>query len=170
MTTAGRFPRVLFAVAEAYPFLKVGGLADVGGALPSLDVTLVLPHHPTMPEGAPVASLFVRMGRRAVPVRVCSLGRHAGVEVLTLGPLGPDLRDRPYAYQDEDVAAFILWSKAVVEFAATRPAVPDVIHCHDWHAGLVPHYAPRGPPPAPPPCSRSTTPRTRARSHPSTDS
>ena len=60
--------RVLFASAEAYPFVKAGGLADVSGALPKAlallnhDVRLVIPGYRRL-CGTPVGPIGVLLGR-----------------------------------------------------------------------------------------------------------
>jgi starch synthase len=134
--------RVLFAAAEAVPFAKVGGLADVAGALPKSiaalghDVRLVLPAYRGL-GGPVVASFSVALGPLPEQVYVRYLARRAGVDVYTLGSDRWFDRDEPYGYQDRDVLPFVLFSKAVAEYAAQPGWRPDVVHGHDWHCGLV---------------------------------
>lgn len=139
--TVGR-RRVLFASAEAYPFVKAGGLADVSGALPKalavlgLDVRLVIPGYRGL-RGRPLMTLDVPFGPVAEQVTVERLATQAGVEVLTLGSPTWFDRDDPYGYSDDDILPFVLFSKAVAALAARQEWLPDVVHCNDWHCGLV---------------------------------
>jgi starch synthase len=151
--------RILFTIAEAYPFVKVGGLADVGGALPKSlaasghDVRLILPDYPSanrLGPGTAVCRLRVPMGPREERVEVAHHGSHRGVEVYTA-------RNDHYfhegmiygGYAHGDVVPYILFSKAVAAFAALTSEStgwrPHVVHCNDWHTGLVPAYARAGP-------------------------
>jgi len=142
--------RVLFASAEAYPFVKVGGLADVSGALPKalaasgLDVRLVIPGYRGL-EGTPVTTFEVPFGQVAEQIVVKRLTGLDGVEVFTLSVREWFDRATPYGYQDDDVLPFVLFSKAVTALAAQDSWRPDVIHCNDWHCGLVAQEARQGP-------------------------
>lgn len=145
-----RTRRVLFASAEAYPFVKVGGLADVSSALPKklaelgFDVRLVIPGYRGL-GGSPVLTFEVPLGPVAERVEVRRLPPLGGVEVFTLGLPGWFDREVPYSYQDDDVLPFVLFSKAVTTLAALDMWRPDVIHCNDWHCGLVAQDARQGP-------------------------
>lgn len=135
---------VVFAVAEAQSYAKVGGLADVGSALPKAlarrghHVTLVLPGYPWIKAGRVFASYDVRFGKGHEPVDLVCHGLDEGVEVWTVRNARHFGRERIYGYVD-DVNRFILFSKAVVRFACELQ--PDVVHGNDWHAALVPEYA-----------------------------
>ena len=148
--------RVLFVVAELHPFVKTGGLGDVAAALPQalraqgVDVRILLPGYPAVVSG-------VKKFRSAVP-NLALPGGHGGS--LRLGhtcadlPLyvldAPALFDRPGGpYADP---AGVDWPDNYLRFAALGYAAavlgsgghrgwsPDVVHCHDWHAGLAPAY------------------------------
>jgi starch synthase len=70
--------KVLFVVAEATPFSKVGGLADFAGSLPGelrkqgVDVRLMLPRHESPPGHKPkiTKSFPVPLGRKNEPARL----------------------------------------------------------------------------------------------------
>ena len=143
--------KVLFAIAEAYPFIKVGGLADVGASLPKAlarhghDVRLMLPGYSCVGAGETVASFEVPMGPGMERVHIARHGMHGGVDVYTARSKSYFDRDMVYGgYEDDNVAPFVLFCKAVVEFAASLEWKPDIIHCNDWHLGLVPQYARSG--------------------------
>lgn len=140
--------QLLHAAAEAVPFAKTGGLADVVGALPAAqaraghDVLVVLPWYATL--RADPAPYWI--GDVAVPFD----GAVASVGVGTL-EAGPDearvrfafvgheafRREALYGYPD-DARRFALFARAVPEVAARLGFAPDVVHVHDWHAALVP--------------------------------
>lgn len=143
--------RVLFVIAEAYPFIKVGGLGDVGASLPKAlarsghDAKLVLPGYARMGAGEPLLSFDVPMGTTTARATVAHHGKHRGVDVYAVGGEGYFDRGAVYGgYEDNDVAPFVFFSKAVVEWAALSGWRPDVLHCNDWHTGLVPQYLRRG--------------------------
>ncbi|WP_454699532.1 glycogen/starch synthase [Arthrobacter humicola] len=147
---AQRPQRILFASAEAYPFVKVGGLADVSIALPKrlaelgFDVRLVIPAYRGI-GGTPVLTFDVPLGPVAERVVVRRLPPLRGVEVFTIGLPGWFDREVPYSYQDDDVMPFVLFSKAIATLAAQDAWRPDIIHCNDWHCGLVAQEARQGP-------------------------
>ena len=142
--------RVLFASAEAYPFMKVGGLADVSSALPKrlselgFDVRQVIPAYRGL-AGSPVLTIDVPLGPIAEQVTVRRLPSLGAVKVLALDAPGWFDRKLPYSYQDGDVMPFVLFSKAVTALAAQEEWRPDIIHCNDWHCGLVAQEARQGP-------------------------
>lgn len=147
--------KILFAIAESYPLVKVGGLADVGGALPKMlarlghDVRLVLPRYRALDGGHRVAAFRVPMGRKTEQVHVHHHSTRDGVKIYTLGNERYFRDDMVYGgYAHADTPPFILFSKAVIELASASLAdgwEPDVIHCNDWHTGLAPAYARGGP-------------------------
>lgn len=145
--------RVLFAASEAYPLIKTGGLGDVAGALPlalrslGLDVRLMIPGYPAVLRslGTPKAkqSLTI-LGQDVALVE----GQVNGLPVLAVD--APALYDRPSGpYVDEDGIAFPDNHLRFAVYAAATAAVaqgalpgwhPDVVHAHDWQAGLAPAY------------------------------
>ncbi|HUB94754.1 MAG TPA: glycogen synthase GlgA [Stellaceae bacterium] len=144
-------PRVLFIASEAYPLAKTGGLADVCGALPvmlaslGVDVRLMLPGYPEALE-------------RARNKRTIALDMAEGRLVAATMPgsdLGVLLYDCPSLfarrgglYRDDDGQdwpdndrRFAMFCRAAASVALGRSALewqPDLVHAHDWHAGLVP--------------------------------
>src|SRR3712207_8994983 len=89
----GEALKVLFASAEMFPFAKVGGLADVSGALPKElaalghEVRVVIPAYAGL-GGEPLTGFDLAFGTSTVPVVVRRLALHHGVEVLTVGAPG----------------------------------------------------------------------------------
>ncbi len=135
--------KVLSVAAEIFPFVKTGGLADVAGALPhallseGVEVRSLLPGYPAVMTGLGAAEEVLRFDDLfGGPARVLA-GR-----VLVLH--APHLFDRlgPLYGHDDDVFRFAALSWAAAEIGRGRISgfVPDVVHAHDWQAGLLPAY------------------------------
>jgi starch synthase len=135
--------QVAFAAAEAAPFAKVGGLADVAGSLPQAlvrlgcAVTLYVPLHGTIDRakwGIPDDGIerSVRYGASHVRVAYPAIERE-GVRVVFVANkrIG---RDRVYGAPD-DAKRYAFFCRAVAAALADEPA--DVVHAHDWHAALL---------------------------------
>ncbi|MBW4080465.1 glycogen synthase GlgA [Paenibacillus sp. S150] len=139
--------KVLFAAAEAHPFVKTGGLADVIGALPKalkgagVDVRVILPKYKGIPEKfvsqmEHVAVLTVPIGWRN---QYCGIERivYDGIPVYFIDNEYYFGRDGIYGYMD-DGERFAFFNRAVLECLETIGFQPDVLHCHDWHAAVIP--------------------------------
>jgi len=136
--------QIVFAAAEAAPYAKVGGLADVAGSLPQAlaalghDVTLYLPLHRTI-DRAPfqitdrAPSRSVPYGKTKLRVLYPSVVRD-GVRVVFVRNDQRLGRDRVYGEPD-DAKRYALFCRAV--FEDIRDAPPDIVHAHDWHAALL---------------------------------
>ncbi|WP_376099365.1 glycogen synthase GlgA [Roseomonas sp. CCTCC AB2023176] len=146
--------RVLSVASECYPLVKTGGLADVVGALPAalaaegVEVRTLLPGYPGVVDalhGTEVVQaeddLF------GGPARLLAV-RAAGLDLFVLdaphlyarpgGPYaGPDRRDWP---DNAQRFAALGWMAASVGRGAVEGWAPDVVHAHDWQAGLMPAY------------------------------
>ena len=145
---------ILFVASECAPFVKTGGLADVIGAVPKAlgclgaKVKVLIPGYPTlsaqMTEGKTVAVFNDLFGGAARVVSVQS----AGMDLLLLEAahlfdrpgsiyLGPDGHD----WSDNDLRfAALSFAGAEVAVSGADGWMPDVVHAHDWQAGLVPAY------------------------------
>lgn len=142
------------------PLLKTGGLADVIGALPAaqiadgVDARVLLPAFPDIRRGIPDAQVVTRRDTFAGRITLL-FGHFNGVGIYLID--APHLYDRPgspyhdtnlFAYTD-NVLRFALLGWAGCEMACGLDPFwrPDVVHAHDWHAGLAPAYlAARGHP------------------------
>ena len=144
--------KVLFVASECAPFVKTGGLADVVGAVPKalqplgVDVKIIMPAYPALApkiaDGEVVHEFADLFGGAARLVAV----QADDLNLLLLD--APHLYDRPGSiYLNESGQD---WGDNHLRFgalcvAATMVAVdglaewkPDVVHAHDWQAGLVP--------------------------------
>ena len=142
--------RILFTASEVYPIAKTGGLADVVGSLPK---SLVAGGHEVqviMPRYGCVRSDAEHMGELRVPMGEGKV-ETAQLERLFLDPerrIPVVLIDHPhffgsrtelYAHPD-DGWRFAFFGRAVVEAIRKGIFRPEVLHCHDWHTGLVPAF------------------------------
>lgn len=152
--------QVLHVCSEMFPLLKTGGLADVIGALPAaqiadgVDARVLLPAFPDIRRGIPDAQVVTRRDTFAGRITLL-FGHFNGVGIYLID--APHLYDRPgspyhdtnlFAYTD-NVLRFALLGWAGCEMACGLDPFwrPDVVHAHDWHAGLAPAYlAARGHP------------------------
>ncbi|CNE25149.1 glycogen synthase GlgA [Yersinia nurmii] len=152
--------RVLHVCSEMFPLLKTGGLADVVGALPAAqiadgtDVRVILPAFPDLKNGIPRRILVKEIDTFAGRVEL-SYGTYNGVGVYLID--APGLYDRPGSpYHDQWLNAygdnhrrFALLGWMACELACGLDSYwrPNIVHAHDWHAGLACAYlAARGRP------------------------
>jgi starch synthase len=149
-------PRVLHAAAELFPWVKTGGLGDVMAALPpalaaqGIDARLVLPGF------APFLDAFAltetaRLRTPFAPERVrIALAQLPGSRIAAYFVDHPTFYDRPgnpYAAPDGSDwpdnhrrFALLSWAAAALAQGADPNWRADILHCHDWHAGLAPAY------------------------------
>src|SRR5579863_5992848 len=142
--------KILILAAEIVPFAKVGGLADVVGALPKAlqslghDVRLAMPRYGQVnPERFALDTVLdavtVNMNnfQVSVSVRQGSIGNTIPVYMIDAPRFFE--RENIYGYTD-DGERFILFCRAVLETMRALDWSPDIIHCHDWHTGIVPNW------------------------------
>jgi len=134
--------------AECYLVAKVGGLADVIGALPKYQnnrecfVRVVIPHYDTAfineNKFDCVHKGFVKLGNFNFPYNVQKERTDKLGFELYLVEI-PELFDRKdiYGYED-DIERFLSFQIATLDWIITRNEVPDIINCHDHHTGLIP--------------------------------
>lgn len=149
--------RVLHVSAELYPWVKAGGLGDVAAGLPPAlaalgqDVRLVLPGFSGFLDAFEDITDIARLASPFAPERVrLVLGRLPGTERHAYLVDHPPFYDRPgnpYAQPDasdwpDNHRRFGLfgWAAAALARGADSAWRPDILHCHDWHAGLAPAY------------------------------
>lgn len=146
--------RVLAVASEAYPLVKTGGLADVMGALPAalaplgVQVRTLVPGYPTVMRAigqAPVVHTYADCFGGAATIR---FARAADLDLAVLDAPhlyardgGPYLDAKGEEYGD-NALRFAALARAAADLGrgAVTDAVPDVVHAHDWQAGLAPAY------------------------------
>lgn len=141
---------VLYAVFEAEPFIKTGGLGDVGGSLPlaickaGVETRVMLPKFSTIPET--YKKKMRKLAEFTVPLSWRA--QYCGVEILkekgvTYYFIDNEYyfnRPKPYGYFD-DGERIAFFSKAILESLQHIPDFePDILHCNDWHTALAPVF------------------------------
>jgi starch synthase len=145
--------KVLSVASECVPLIKTGGLADVVGALPGAlgrigwDMRVLLPAYrslrPMLSDFPAVAEVAIPFG----PIARVHAGEVAGIQMLLVDAPGYFDRDGgPYSGPSGDWAdnAYRFGGLSWVAAALARDGVqgwkPDILHAHDWQAGLAPAY------------------------------
>ena len=147
---------ILFATSEAAPFCKTGGLGDVCGALPieleklGQRPAVILPaYRQAMASGMPIEPTGVTfqapVGNKLVGGEFLrSVLPGSGVPVYLVKQDHYYHRDDLYRQGDQDYddncERFVFFARAVLEAILKLDLRPDVLHCHDWQAGLLPAY------------------------------
>jgi len=144
----------LSVTSECVPLIKTGGLADVAGALPKvlkkndIAVRTLLPGYPAVLKAVQSLSTLKVINDCFGGSAQLLAGTHQDLDLLILD--APHLYNRDHGiyvdHKGED------WSDNIERFAAlSRVAAdianglvddwqPEIIHCHDWQAGLAPYY------------------------------
>jgi starch synthase len=143
--------KVLFLAAEAVPFAKVGGLADVAGALPKAlralghDVRLMIPRYGSIRSDRfhfeKVGKPFpVPTGPNEECVHLVRTETEDGVPVYLVWDekfFSP--RERVYGF-DDDPQRFAFFGRAAISALPLLGWMPDVVHANDWHTAVVPTW------------------------------
>lgn len=140
--------KVLFVASEAAPFLKTGGLADVALSLPKylkksgVDIRVIMPKYGKISDE--FKSKMDHIAEYSVPVgwrnQYCGLDhiKYDGVDFYFMDNEYYFKRHEPYGHYD-DGEIFSFFSRGVLESIKHIDGfIPDIIHCNDWHSGMVP--------------------------------
>ena len=138
---------ILMVAGEGLPFIKTGGLADVIGSLPpelvkkGHEVRVVMPLYQKIAQNYHQDFYFekeysVSINYHEVPVRLYSIIKN-NVVFYFIEHQGYFERDSLYGY-DDDGERFAYFQKAVLEMLNQLNYWPQIIHCHDWHTGMIP--------------------------------
>lgn len=151
---------ILSVASEAVPLIKTGGLADVAGALPAalapydIKLTTLLPGYPSvrraLDNNKPIHKWANLLGEEA---RLLA-GEIAGHPLLVLDcPMLFDRDGSPYTDNaghdwEDNWRRFAAFGRAAADIAggAVKGRGFDLIHAHDWQAGLAPAYLRFAPP------------------------
>ncbi len=143
---------VAFIGSECHPFVKTGGLGDVMYALPrelakmNCDVRVILPRYECIPWKYQEKMEY----RGEFYMNLGNTGRNVYVGIMEYAEDGVvyDFIDnqeffsgpKPYINLIDDIPKFCLFSKAALAALNFLNWIPDIVHCHDWQAALVPAY------------------------------
>ncbi|MGN0417423.1 glycogen synthase [Anaerostipes faecalis] len=143
---------VVFIGSECYPFVKTGGLGDVMYALPkalvkqNCDVKVILPRYKCIPWEYQEKMIY----RGSFQMDLCSDGRsfYVGIMEYVWDGVVYDFIDNeeffsagnPYTNLIDDIPKYCYFAKAALAALNYMDWIPDIIHCHDWQAALVPVY------------------------------
>lgn len=139
---------ILHVSAECYPMAKAGGLADVVGALPKYqnrlqhDAKVIMPMHRTSylykTQWEEVHKRSVKMDDRQFDYTIIrAIDNALGFELYCVDVYGLLDREKIYGY-DDDSYRYLLFQKCVLDWVNQWEYLPDVIHVHDHHTGLIP--------------------------------
>lgn len=146
--------RVLSVGSEIYPLVKTGGLADVMGALPAalssegITVRSLVPGYPAVTAALDRAESVLRIPDLfggAAEIRAAAAGRHdlfvLDAPHLYARPGNPYIASNGVDWSDNAQRfAALCRAGALLARGAVGGFVPDLLHAHDWQAGLVPAY------------------------------
>ena len=142
--------KILFAASEGNPFIKTGGLADVVGALPKyldrekFDVRVFLPKYLCISEAHKqemkyVTEFYADMPRGKEYIGIYE-AKVEGVSYYFIDNEHYFAGNSPYNQIFEDVNKFAFYCRAVLASLPELGFCPDIIHCHDWQAALIPVF------------------------------
>lgn len=143
---------VAFIGSECYPFVKTGGLGDVMYALPkalvkqNCDVKVIIPRYKCIPWEYQQKMVY----RGSFNMSLCADGRsyYVGIMEYVWDGVVYDFIDNeeffgngnPYTNLIDDIPKYCYFAKAALAALNYMDWIPDIIHCHDWQAALVPVY------------------------------
>lgn len=139
--------KIIHISAECYPVAKVGGLADVVGALPKYqnkigaDSSVIMPfYNNKFTQAHKFISIYnssLQFGNQKLSFNI----------LKTEGPVLEfdvffvhidNLIYKDYVYGENDTNRFLAFQIAALDWILTLKEKPDIIHCHDHHTGLIP--------------------------------
>ncbi|MBT3924017.1 MAG: glycogen synthase GlgA [Nitrospina sp.] len=145
--------KILLVSAEVHPFAKTGGLADVSGALPPAlkklghDIRVIMPKYPcTTQAGKEIQNLKADLDIPGFSQKGTLFQSELGDKVPIYLIENSEFYNRKHLYGEpgsdypDNVKRFAYFCRAVLEATKTIKFKPDIIHCNDWHTGLIPLY------------------------------
>ncbi len=146
--------KILYVCSEVSPLVKTGGLGDVSYALPRTlrslghDVRVAMPCYGTIPfeaRGAQVAMCIADMGwTTAYGALRQTHVPGTSVPLYLVEHDGYFDRPSPYGGPEgeywDNVERFSFFNLALLDGIANTGWTPDLVHCHDWHAALIPAH------------------------------
>ena len=138
---------ILQVASECFPFVKTGGLADVVGSLSTQFSMLGVKSQVVIPLYPVIKTKYELLLELVAANKIDYNGKTYRANLFSITNLNTTFyfiesyeffdREEIYGYED-DGDRFAFFSKAVVSFLDAYQAIPDIIHLHDWHTGLIP--------------------------------
>ncbi len=140
--------KILFAASECVPFIKTGGLADVVGALAVVlaeqghDIRVMIPKYTSIPEEysgkmTHLVDFEVELGWRKQYCGIEEL-KQDGVTYYFVDNRYYFGRNYTYGMGGDEYERFAFFSRGVLNSLPLINFKPDIIHAHDWQAGMIP--------------------------------
>ncbi len=141
---------ILHVTAECFPIAKVGGLADVVGALPKYQESagftskVIMPFYEKkfvqthVPINYTTGNLLLGIDEYYYEILEYSK-EILGFELYLVKIFGLTDKENVYGYP-YDTERFTAFQKVVADFILTQEVKPEIIHCHDHHTGLIPFF------------------------------
>jgi len=139
--------KIIHISAECYPIAKVGGLADVLGALPKYqnilgdESAVIMPYYKNkFTQNNKFSKIFeasLLLGDKEFTFKVLKT-KDAVLEFDVFFIDIQELLFKDYVYSFNDTDRFLAFQIAVLDWLLTLKIKPDIIHCHDHHTGLIP--------------------------------
>jgi starch synthase len=144
--------KILFVASEVSPFAKTGGLADVTGSLPKIlkemdhDIRIIMPFY----KMVEACGSSIRKGRKGVEFPMGGVAQKGLLRQTSVGDIPVYLvENKEYFQRDflygtpsgdfpDNHRRFAFFCRAVLQLLKRMDFRPDIIHCHDWQAALIP--------------------------------
>ncbi|PKQ45974.1 glycogen synthase [Confluentibacter flavum] len=139
--------KIIHVSAECYPVAKVGGLADVVGALPKyqngpkISSQVIMPFYDNAFTKENLFSTIYKanlnLGGTSYEFRILTL-KEKPLDFDVFFVDVPGLIFKEFVYSFNDTERFLAFQIATLDWMLTWDTFPDIIHCHDHHTGLIP--------------------------------
>ena len=142
--------KILFLSAEVDPYAKTGGLADVAGSLPKTirrrghDIRIAMPAFRRIDKQRfgleqAIDSISISMNVETWPATIYQATMDDGVPIYFTDNAHYFDRENIYGYED-DADRFVFFCRTALEMCKHMDWRPDIVHCNDWHTGIVPNW------------------------------
>lgn len=142
--------KIIHISAECFPIAKVGGLADVVGALPKyqnalgVNASVIMPFYANKFTQSHSLEIYtcgqVQLGENLISYNILKVKKSLlGFEVFIIQIEGLMDREQVYGY-DDDSERFSAFQLAATDFIYNLKKKPNIIHCHDHHTGFIPFF------------------------------
>ncbi|REG85968.1 starch synthase [Winogradskyella sediminis] len=143
--------KIIHISAECYPIAKVGGLADVVGALPKYqndigaESSVIMPfYNNKFTQSHKFSAIFeatLKLGNQDFKYSILKIEK---VSVLEFNIYFVHINGLLYTenvYSDDDTDRFLAFQIGALDWILSLETKPNYIHCHDHHTGLIPFMA-----------------------------